>query len=211
MRWFLSVLALSSCAATPSVDDGGCVAPSFLGAIDNARSIACGKIFRGAVPSSSAVCDSELKTVIDLRVPSERQSVPDAACLADRMVLAPMAIPYNVSAADYLADLDEAASVRAVFEVLGDESRYPVFFHCTYGRDRSGVVAALVLLALGASREEIMRDYLRSTESGLSVTPASLDAVLNRIEERGGIDAQLALSGVPPAAVATLRANAKRP
>ena len=34
-----------------------------------------------------------------------------------------------------------------------------VLWHCTAGKDRSGVVSSLVLAALDVSREEIMRDY----------------------------------------------------
>jgi protein-tyrosine phosphatase len=40
----------------------------------------------------------------------------------------------------------------------------PVVFHCTAGKDRTGVAAALVLLALGVSRETVMRDYLLTNE-----------------------------------------------
>ncbi|MBL8346100.1 MAG: tyrosine-protein phosphatase [Rubrivivax sp.] len=40
----------------------------------------------------------------------------------------------------------------------------PVVFHCTAGKDRTGVAAALVLLALGVPRETVMRDYLLTNE-----------------------------------------------
>ncbi|MBI5716296.1 MAG: tyrosine-protein phosphatase [Burkholderiales bacterium] len=40
----------------------------------------------------------------------------------------------------------------------------PVVFHCTAGKDRTGVAAALVLLALGVPREAVMRDYLLTNE-----------------------------------------------
>lgn len=36
----------------------------------------------------------------------------------------------------------------------------PVLFHCTAGKDRTGMAAALILLALGADRETIRQDYL---------------------------------------------------
>lgn len=38
----------------------------------------------------------------------------------------------------------------------------PVFFHCTAGKDRTGICAALILSALGIPREIIMADYLLS-------------------------------------------------
>lgn len=37
-----------------------------------------------------------------------------------------------------------------------------VLWHCTQGKDRAGVGTAAVLMALGASREDIMKDYLRT-------------------------------------------------
>ncbi len=35
-----------------------------------------------------------------------------------------------------------------------------VFFHCTAGKDRTGFAAALILLALGVPREQVMADFL---------------------------------------------------
>lgn len=46
-----------------------------------------------------------------------------------------------------------------IFEVLADESNYPLFFHCAAGADRTGVVAYLVLALLGVSEKDILRDY----------------------------------------------------
>jgi protein-tyrosine phosphatase len=44
------------------------------------------------------------------------------------------------------------------------ESNEPTVFHCTAGKDRTGFAAALVLVALGASHDEVMRDYLLTNE-----------------------------------------------
>jgi protein-tyrosine phosphatase len=43
------------------------------------------------------------------------------------------------------------------------QSETPVAIHCTAGKDRTGVVVALILDLLGVSREDIFEDYLRST------------------------------------------------
>ena len=40
------------------------------------------------------------------------------------------------------------------------EERYPMLFHCTAGKDRTGFMAAVILLALGVSEDSIMEDYL---------------------------------------------------
>jgi protein-tyrosine phosphatase len=43
-------------------------------------------------------------------------------------------------------------------------SQMPVLFHCTNGRDRTGVVAALLLALLGATREAIVADFMLTNE-----------------------------------------------
>lgn len=48
---------------------------------------------------------------------------------------------------------------RLLFRLL-EEQRAPLLFHCTCGKDRTGIAAMLILLALGVSREEAMRDYM---------------------------------------------------
>jgi protein-tyrosine phosphatase len=40
----------------------------------------------------------------------------------------------------------------------------PTVFHCTAGKDRTGLAAALLLKAVGASDDEVMRDYLLTNE-----------------------------------------------
>lgn len=52
---------------------------------------------------------------------------------------------------------------KALFAaILADET--PVLFHCTAGKDRTGVAAALILRTLGVSREDILADYLLTNE-----------------------------------------------
>jgi protein tyrosine phosphatase (PTP) superfamily phosphohydrolase (DUF442 family) len=181
---------------------------------DGAR-VACGKLYRAAAPANlSAQGCAEfarlgIRTVVDLRVDSEITAAPHSACVQEQasIILAPMPVPYNLSPQDYIADLDTTESVAAAFGALGDEAAYPVYFHCTYGRDRSGVLAAVVLLALGAAREDIMEEYQLTTAAGLTTAPASLEAVLDEIELRGGVEAYLDSAGVAAARLEVLRAQ----
>ena len=48
---------------------------------------------------------------------------------------------------------------RNVFEVLADPGAYPVLLHCTAGKDRTGVITALLLSILGVDRAVIEADY----------------------------------------------------
>ncbi len=56
-----------------------------------------------------------------------------------------------------------AASCLAEFDRrVGIDRSLPALIHCTAGKDRTGVLAALVLLALGVAREDVTLDYERS-------------------------------------------------
>lgn len=171
--------------------------------------VGCGAVFRGPPLSlSSAGCDEAarlgLKTLIDLRVAGERAARPDAACVDAQRVHAPLPVPYGLGPSDYLADLHETASIALAFRTLGNAAAYPVYLHCTYGRDRTGVVIALWLLVLGASRDTVMQDYLLSAKS-VGAFPDSLAAVLDEVEARGGAEAVLRDVGITTEELAVMR------
>jgi protein-tyrosine phosphatase len=51
-------------------------------------------------------------------------------------------------------------SVARVFSILAAEDALPAVYHCTAGKDRTGIVSALILDSLGVPDETIARDYL---------------------------------------------------
>lgn len=51
---------------------------------------------------------------------------------------------------------------RDYFALLQNEMHQPLLFHCSAGKDRTGMAAALTLFALGVDEETIMADYLLS-------------------------------------------------
>ena len=60
----------------------------------------------------------------------------------------------------YLAMLAEgAASLAEALRVLADPANVPAVFHCSVGKDRTGVFAAVVLGLLGVSDADIVGDY----------------------------------------------------
>ena len=79
----------------------------------------------------------------------ERPPDPDAA-------LAPLATRYR----DYLAQ-GPSAIVETV-EAIADVTNHAVLVNCFFGKDRTGVLIALVLEALGVERDAIVADYARS-------------------------------------------------
>ena len=49
--------------------------------------------------------------------------------------------------------------IRQVFEILGNESNYPVYYHCRIGTDRTGIVGICLGGLLGIPFNEVMQDY----------------------------------------------------
>jgi len=90
---------------------------------------------------------------------------------------------------------DRADRFTELFEHL-IESDAPAVFHCTAGKDRTGVAAALVLLALGVPRDVVLADYLLTNElvhdpaHFESDTPLEARAVLWRVQQ-GFLDTAL--------------------
>jgi hypothetical protein len=148
-----------------------------------------------------------VKTVVDLREPAVQQSQPPPACVAAARVLAPMPKLLPDTPANYLALFNETAAVAKVFSVLGEAGSYPVYVHCIIGRDRASFVTGLVLLALGASRQVVIDEFKLSADAGVPVKVECIEAVLDEVEKRGGIEATLGAMGVKPAQLAALRAR----
>ncbi len=57
---------------------------------------------------------------------------------------------------------NNAGLFRAVFERLADPDNLPAVIHCTAGKDRAGLVSALLLLALGVPEDIVIADYSQS-------------------------------------------------
>ena len=55
-----------------------------------------------------------------------------------------------------------APGIKYVLEICSDRSRHPVVFHCTAGKDRTGMITAIILSFLGVPDEEIVQDYTLS-------------------------------------------------
>lgn len=63
----------------------------------------------------------------------------------------------------YLEMLEEGATaIAAVFELVGTDGRRPLAFHCSAGKDRTGVIAALLLSTVGVPDDDIAEDYTTS-------------------------------------------------
>jgi protein-tyrosine phosphatase len=96
----------------------------------------------------------------------------------------------------YLDMLEEGATaIRTIFCALAETASTPVVFHCSGGKDRTGVVAALVLRALGVCDDTIVEDYALS-EANLAV---AVQGYREHLEEVGLDSAAIAyLTSSPP-------------
>ena len=97
----------------------------------------------------------------------------------------------------YEAPFDHIGAIRTVFEaLLATDPEEAVLFHCTGGKDRTRLGAALVLETLGASREAIREDFLS--------TNVDVDELMQRSEEFAAFMEKANKSGLSPEALFSL-------
>ncbi|MGM5630388.1 tyrosine-protein phosphatase [Apibacter raozihei] len=137
-----------------------------------------------------------LKTIIDFRSESERTFEPDRVPTSVKTQIQLPIEPGNLSSiniSDVLANGDVASSKQFLVDankilVLNFQNEYktffahlmnqdskPIMFHCTAGKDRAGLAAALFLSSLGVDRETVIQDYLL-TNTLTGVTMESMKA-----------------------------------
>lgn len=49
--------------------------------------------------------------------------------------------------------------IKQVFRALADPATFPAVICCSQGKDRTGIMSALILAVLGVSHEDIIKDY----------------------------------------------------
>jgi protein-tyrosine phosphatase len=99
-------------------------------------------------------------------------STPDFSALGE----ATLAGLYRLMIADY------GHNLAAAVGLIARSGSQPVLVHCTAGKDRTGLVVALALLAAGVERRAVVDDYA-ATESNLRGEWAQ--AMLSRMTESG--------------------------
>ncbi|MGH7913302.1 MAG: tyrosine-protein phosphatase [Candidatus Binataceae bacterium] len=100
------------------------------------------------------------------------------------------------------------ADWRTFFNILAERDVYPLLFHCSAGRDRTGVGAAMLLELLGVSREQIVADFLESNVvfPKMPLAAAQLEPVFELIDEAGGIESFMSEGiGLDRAGLQTIR------
>lgn len=165
-----------------------------------------GMIFRSEGPASfEPVHRSELaalgiRLVCDLRAETERHRVPNDWADTSRILNLDINADLRANPNELLTTLGGDRSVealkranltnyaampaalrpwlRGLIEAIAD-GETPVLIHCTAGKDRTGVLVALLLMALRVPNELVVADYLRS------------DVYRQNLRLRGGLNEQI--------------------
>ncbi len=95
----------------------------------------------------------------------------------------------------------DSRAYQAMFDALLNE-QVPILLHCTAGKDRTGVASMLILLALGADRRVLHKDYMMTNAYRRNVIDRFLKAHRDEIEGHPEREADLtAYEGVNEEAV----------
>ena len=124
-----------------------------------------------------ALSDYGVTAAIDLRGDHELDGAEPRVPVT-RIPIAPLSGPaweWPSMREAYLAMLDEwrPQFANAVDAIAASEP--PVVIHCQGGRDRTGLVVALVLDAVGVGRRTIAADHARSDESWAPYNPSWIE------------------------------------
>lgn len=153
-------------------------------------------------PEGRAMLINEgLSTVVDLRGPHET-AFEASPFFGDEQIryrniplfdaLSPIemsATPFDM-AARYRDALDRCgARMAEVIRAIGEAPPGTVLIHCTAGKDRTGIVSALLLLLAGVEQDVIAQDYALTA----TLARPMLDRLRERGRARGATDAHLDL------------------
>ncbi len=154
------------------------------------RRVRWGKLFRSGRLSLLTPTDQELirslqlQAICDLRSAVETTQDPTPEGLAKTVHAMPLklstttpapmvprpgeaaagALAQSMMQDSYQAFAQSVDAFREFFQLLLDVGPSPVLFHCTAGKDRTGVTAALLLWALDVPWHIIVQDFLLSNQ-----------------------------------------------
>jgi protein-tyrosine phosphatase len=157
------------------------------------RATAWRRLFRSSDPTEMSERDKDflkseikLKTVIDLSSSDEVKKSKEIR-LFEEIGVKYFNMPIRWSVEDYYQRENEpyvktsdmgaiylyrinntgfAGILKQALEILADPQYYPVLFHCGAGKDRTGVLASMLLSFVGAADEDIIADYVLTELDG---------------------------------------------
>lgn len=158
------------------------------------------KYIRASSPSNASKHDIELlkdygvKVVVDLRSDFEKEKAPHAfyhdqdveyyevnLFHSDKATVVPEEVKtYKDLGGVYIYMLESSKKqFKELFEIF---LKYPydcILFHCSAGKDRTGVTAALLLDLIGCHEYDIVKDYSESYENNKEINQGLLEMMNN--------------------------------
>ncbi|MBQ7913660.1 MAG: tyrosine-protein phosphatase [Clostridia bacterium] len=133
---------------------------------ESGKRVRQGMAFRGAyldeiTPQgrTDAIGRYAIKTDLDLRKSNEGTS-GQGSPLGEDILYYNYSCPYYLSKTGTgINNPDNHENLANAVRVFANESNYPVLFHCSVGRDRTGMISMLLLGLLGVGYEDICMDY----------------------------------------------------
>ncbi|CRK83163.1 tyrosine-protein phosphatase [Neobacillus massiliamazoniensis] len=74
---------------------------------------------------------------------------------------------------------------KRLMQIIQDPNNLGLLHHCTFGKDRTGVGAALILSALGVPKNTVMEDYLLTKETMKEFTEKVFQQISAHFDDRG--------------------------
>ena len=187
----------------------------------------------------AAIVDQHgLRSVVDLRTELERARHPSPFEGSDkvRYLHRPIFRKFrdmlpSTQIQSYEFMLQERESMRDIFGAIAENIDQTVLIHCTAGKDRTGVVVAMLHELCGVNNADVIRDYLltgemlsgefydglraRAASDGvdlhkyeefLKCVPETIQHTLNLLhEQHGGVENYLLESGVNASEIAAIK------
>ncbi|MCC6626949.1 MAG: tyrosine-protein phosphatase [Chloroflexi bacterium] len=157
------------------------------------RTLLRGDALHRLTPAAQAALLAEgVRTIVDLRWTFELAMAPNVFATAATVryhhlslldeVMQPADLP-EPGFPTYRLLLDaRQAAIRATLATLAAPGALPAIFHCTAGKDRTGVISALLLALSGVPDDTIVADYALSNDYLMN---GYYDDVRQRVLERG--------------------------
>lgn len=163
---------------------------SYGGVISSRRLIRSGELSKAThADIHKLTCDYGVHTVVDLRMEAEREQAPPPELPGVKSVWLPIldgsffGIARDEDSVDAWMRLFEDPAkdpvavfqemyrklmfsdyvkpyYRTFFDILLHNESGAVLWHCSAGKDRAGMATFLIMMALGVSREDMIKDYL---------------------------------------------------
>lgn len=187
--------------------------------------------------------DYGVRAIIDLRDQNEVSDAPDLSIGSDVACANIPLLDFNVAQVKeiekriaeknfsildaYRLILENYDGIRKCFRFIAEAPAGCVLFHCAVGKDRTGILAMLLLSLAGVDKWDIVANYVQTWANlmrddvfaedwydaahsefreGMTSGPEAIEFVYDLLEEEhGGVEAYLLECGVPDEDVAAVR------